>query len=155
MAVVGEPYTMTENVLVPIDGSPLSIRALEHALEKFRDAEITVLYVVDLFEPTDVDGYESLYEPIIGSDEWEAMERETTESLFDEAEETAAEYDREIATDSAIGDPQRLIPDYAEEESIDHVVMGVHGRDDPGRTLVGRVAETVVSRSPVSVTVIR
>ena len=155
MTVVGEPHTMTANVLVPMDGSPLSIRALGHALESFHDAEITVLHVVDLFEPSDVDGYESLYEPMIGSAEWKAIERETTEKIFEEAEATAAEYDREVATDSAIGDPQRIIPDYATAESIDHVVMGVHGRDDPGRTLVGRVAETVVSRSPSSVTVIR
>ena len=155
MATVSEANTMAENVLVPTDGSPLSDRALRHALEKFRDAEIIVLHVIDVFEPSNGGGFESLYEPMIGSDEWEAMEREATTELLAEAEETAAEYDREIATDSEIGDPQRIIPDYAEEESIDHVVMGVHGRDDPGRALVGRVAETVVSRSPASVTVIR
>ncbi|WP_425604917.1 universal stress protein [Halobellus marinus] len=75
--------------------------------------------------------------------------------MLSAAEETAAEYDRGIDTDSAFGDPQRLIPDYARENAVDHIVMGVHGRAEEDRSLVGRVAETVFFRFPVSVTTIR
>lgn len=78
-----------------------------------------------------------------------------TDELFSEAEEIAAEYDRELITEAEIGDLQRIIPDYAEEEDVDHVVIGVHGREEEERSLFGRVAETVVFRSPVSVTVVR
>ena len=42
---------MTETVLVPVDGSPLSDRALRHALRRFSDAEVRVYHVIDLFEP--------------------------------------------------------------------------------------------------------
>lgn len=143
---------MEEHVLVPVDGSPLAYDALRHALEKFQDATITVLHVIDVFEPTDGG---SLYEPMMGSQEWEAMERDAAEAVLSEAETIAADYDRHIETTSEIGDPQRLIPDFARDEGVDHVVIGVHGRDEADRTMFGRVADTVVYRSPVSVTVIR
>lgn len=146
---------MTETVLVPIDGSPLSHRALRHALEKFQEERIVVLHVSDVFDPGFGRGDDSLHEPMIGSEKWYAMEQEAAEQLLSEAEEIAAEYDREIEADSEIGDPQRVIPDYANEEDVDHVVIGVHGREDEDRSMVGRVAETVIYRSPVSVTVVK
>lgn len=146
---------MSETVLVPIDGSPLSYRALRHALEKFREETITVLYVSDVFDPGFGRGEDSVHEPMIGSDRWYAMEEEAAEQLLLEAEEIATEYDREVETDSEVGDPQRIIPDYAREENIDHVVIGVHGREKEERSMVGQVAETVLYRSPVSVTVVK
>lgn len=145
---------MSELILVPVDGSPLSWRALRHALERFPDGDIVVYYVSDVFEHGGV-GDESTYEPFIGSDDWYAMEQQAADELLSEAEKRAAGHDREITTDSEIGDPQRLIPEYAREEDVDHIVMGVHGRDDEERSLVGRVAESVVFRAPVPVTVIR
>ena len=145
---------MADTVLVPVDGSPLSYRALRHALKTFPDAEVVVFHVSDLFDP----GYgtaDPLYEPLVGSEKWYAMEQEVTEQVLSEAEEVAAEFDREIRTESDVGDPQRIIPDYAEDHDVDHVVLGVHGREDEDRALFGRVAESVVFRAPVPVTVIR
>lgn len=146
---------MGETVLVPVDGSPLSQEALRHALEKFPDAVIIAFHVVNIYEP----GYDvndtSISELLRGAGKWDEIERKAAEHLLSEAEGIAAEYDREIDTDSDIGDPQRLIPDYARENAIDHIVMGVHGRPEADRSLVGRVAEIVFFRSPASVTIIR
>jgi len=148
---------MTDQVLVPIDGSPLSHKALRHALREFPDASITALHVIDLFEP----GYgvytdsETSYEPLAGSEEWYERAEEVSERLLDEAREIAAEHDREIATDSEVGDPKRVIVDYTTEEDVDHLVIGAHGRDDEARSLFGSVAEMVVRRVTVPVTLIR
>ncbi|MEF8777485.1 MAG: universal stress protein [Natronomonas sp.] len=146
---------MEERVLVPIDGSPLSHQALRHAIEKFQDARVIVFHVVNILEP----GYEidetSLQKLLAGSGEWGAIEQEAADHLLSEAEEIASEYDRKITTDSEIGDPQRLIPEYTRENNIDHIVMGVHGRDEKELSFVGQVAETVFFRAPVSVTTIR
>ena len=111
--------------------------------------------MVNIYEPGyDVnDTYVS--ELLGGSGKWDEIEREAADHLLSEADEIARDYNREIDTDSDIGDPQRLIPDYARENAVDHIVMGVHGRAEEDRSLVGRVAETVVFRSPVSVTIIR
>lgn len=146
---------MVGTVLVPVDGSPLSMRALEHAVETFPDAEITVLHVIDLFDAEYGAARETTFEPLIGTEEWYEVARASTERLFERVEETAAEHDREVETTSEVGDPERIVPDYAAEVGIDHVVLGAHGRPDPDRPLFGRVAETVAARAGVSVTLVR
>ncbi len=148
---------MSKTVLVPIDGSLLSHRALRHALAEFPDASITVLHVADLFEP----GYganpdfETSYEPLLGSDEWYERAEEVSEQLFERAREVAAEYDREISTASDIGDPKRIIVEYADEEGVDHIVLGAHGRTEERRPVFGSVAEIVARRASVPVTLVR
>lgn len=146
---------MSETVLVPVDGSPLSFRALRETLERFESADVVVLHVRDVFEPSSSREVDTADEPRMGSDAWHEMEEQAAVELLEEAESVAAEYDRQVETVSQVGDPQRLIPEYARDHEVDHVVIGVHGREEPERTLFGRVAESVVFRSPVSVTVVR
>lgn len=146
---------MGERVLVPIDGSPLSYQALRHAINKFPDAKIIVFHVVNIFEPGyEIDGT-ALPKLLSGAGEWDAIEQEAVDHLFSEAEEIASELEQEITTDSDMGDPRRLIPEYARENDVDHIVIGEHGREETERSVVGQVAETVFFRAPVSVTVIR
>ncbi|ELY92046.1 universal stress protein [Natrinema altunense] len=148
---------MSRHLLVPVDGSPLSNRALAFAFEEFDDVAIVALHVLD---PTDP-GYSSptdvsvKTEPPRGSDEWHERAAEEEERIFDDARELASDYGGEFDTETAVGAPAREIVDYAEENEIDHIVMGSHGRTGPTRLLLGSVAETVVRRSPVSVTVVR
>jgi nucleotide-binding universal stress UspA family protein len=148
---------VTGSVLVPFDGSPLSTEALEHALTQFPDASITVLHVVDLFEPGYGTGgeYESAYEPAMGSDEWYERADRVSDQLFEQARETAAEHDAELDTESDIGDPKTVIVDYTETEDVDHVVLGAHGRPAERRPVFGAVAETVARRATVPVTLVR
>lgn len=147
---------MARTVLVPIDGSPLSSRALRHALREFPDAEITAYHVIDLFEPDYADeAVASTYEPLPSSDEWDHFVGEVEDRLFAEVDEVAADYDRSVATDSDIGDPKRLVLEYATDENVDHIVLGAHGRSDTERAVYGSIAETVVRRAPVPVTVVR
>jgi len=114
---------MPRTVLVPVDGSPLSSRALRHALREFSEAEIAAYHVIDLFEPDYADeAVASIYEPMLGSDEWYRFVGERRDRLFAEVDEIAADYDRSVATDSDIGDPTRLVLEYAADEDVDHVV---------------------------------
>lgn len=148
---------MTKHILVPIDGSPLSHRALRHAINEFPDASITVLHVIDIFEP----GYgaypdfETTYEPLMGSEEWYERAEEVSEQLLAEAQELADDYDREVSIESEIGDPKRIIVEYADEEDIDHIVVGAHGRTEEERPVFGSNAEMVARRATVPVTLIR
>ncbi len=77
------------------------------------------------------------------------------EKIFDDACELASKYDVALDIETEIGEPTREIVDYAEENEIDHIVIGSHGRTGETRLLLGSVADMVVHRSPVSVTVIR
>lgn len=149
--------TETKSVLVPVDGSPLSHEALRHALDTFPDASVTVFHVVDVYEPgygtaADVD---SSYEPLMGSEEWYERAEEVSERVLDEVRDVAADRDREVETEWEIGDPKRVVVDFATEEDVDHVVLGAHGRTDEQRPLYGSVAEIVARRSPVPVTLVR
>lgn len=146
---------MTDVVLVPVDGSPLSLRALRHALEAFPDAEITVYHVVDLFDPDYAGRTGSTYEPMVGSAEWDRFVAEARDQVFAEVTELVEDCDRSITTDTDVGDPKRLVVEYATEEAVDHVVVGAHGRSRSSRPFFGTVAERVVRRSPVPVTVVR
>ena len=67
----------------------------------------------------------------------------------------AAERDVECETVIKTGEPAEEIVEYAERNDIDHIIMGSHGRDDDSPLPLGSVAETVMRRSPVLVSIVR
>lgn len=136
------------NVLVPTDGSEPAEAALDHAFGRFAADDITALYVMDPVEGATAWG------PATGED-WLGSAEKRAEDVLGEAVERGAEAGVEIDTDSVVGRPSRAIVDYAEDAGVDHVVIGSHGRDGISRVLLGSVAETVIRRSPVPVTVVR
>lgn len=138
---------MSRSVLVPMDDSPPSETALEHAISSFPDAEITVLYVIDTSQPA---GYGDLFTLAAQSD----YREERSEELFAKAERIAEDYDVELETASESGIPARAITTFAEEGAFDHVVMGTHCRTGINRLFLGSVAERVVRRTSVPVTAV-
>ena len=142
---------MGKRILVPADGSEQSTKALEHALEEFPDAEISVLNVID---PIDV-GYSSTVGMPGYSEEWYEESKENAEQVFEDAQDVADEYDVRLTTETELGRPSQVIVEYAKENDVDQIIMGSHGRSGVTRILLGSVAETVVRRSPVPVTVVR
>lgn len=142
---------MSKRVLVPIDGSTQSDDALDHALEEFSDDNITVLHVID---PADA-GYNAPVGIPGGSEEWFENAQDDAQALFDEAQAVADEYGITLDTATDTGRPAGTIVEFAEEEGFDHIVMGSHGRSGVSRILLGSVAETVVRRASMPVTVVR
>lgn len=143
---------MAQNVLVPIDGSPQAQEAFEYALEEFPDATITVITVLN---PAEMSAGGTEMGMASYADQWMDAEEERAEQRFEEAREVAEGYGADLRSDTVLGRPARAIVDYAEENAIDHVIMGSHGRDGVSRILLGSVAETVIRRSPCPVTVVR
>jgi len=137
---------MAHRVLVPYDGSEQSENALAYALDDFPESEVTVFHVVSpLAGHAGTGGYtETGYRQAVAA----------AEALVGAAAESAPD-GREPHTEVTVGRPVKRILAYVEDGSFDHVVMGSRGRDGPRRLLLGSVAETVVRRSPVSVTVTR
>ena len=139
-------------ILVPIDGSEQSQDALEYALEEFRTDDITVINIIDPIEA----GYTSQATVPGYSEEWYEQAKDSAEKLFEAANETAEEYGNgPLDTATEVGRPSRTIVEYAEENGFDHIVMGSHGRAGVTRILLGSVAESVVRRSPMPVTIVR
>lgn len=138
-------------ILVPLDGSGQSDNALRYALEQFKDADVVCLNVIDPIEA----GYTAQATVPGYSEEWFEQAQQAAEELFEDAREIAAEFDMDIDTATEVGRPSRAIVDYADQHDVDHVVMGSHGREGVSRILLGSVAEAVMRRSSVPVTIVR
>ena len=141
-----------ERVLVALDGSDQSAAGLEYAADTYTDATIVCFHAID---PFDRDPEDATAEPL--TEEWLEVERERVETVFDRALErtSLAEDDGRVEREAIVGQPAESIVAYAEEEAIDHVVVGSVGRGGASRLQLGSVAELVVRRSPVPVTVVR
>ncbi|MGM0398778.1 MAG: universal stress protein [Halobacteriota archaeon] len=137
------------NILVPVDGSEHSERAVEYAVGHFPDADITALHVVELPE-----GYFSAFmedlEDLPQVEDEKAEAREILDSIRASAKELGATIDTEYVT----GKPSNQILTYAEENDIDEIVIGNRGLSGVGRVMFGSVAEQVVRRSEIPVVVV-
>ncbi|RQG95470.1 universal stress protein [Natrarchaeobius chitinivorans] len=141
---------MADRVLVAYDATPLADDALEFAFERFPDAELTALYVVEI-----PDSHWAILEgPEIRLPITERAHDHATEVL-EGAVELAAEYDRGLTTEIETGKPDQRIVDLAADEGYDAIVLGSHGRSRVSSALLGSVAERVVRQSPVPVAVVR
>lgn len=138
---------MSDRILVAIDGSDPAEKALEEALALYGDGEIVAISVVDPAEAS------YGLEGDVGDAHDHA--RQEVEDRLRRARERAQDRGVSIETEIVGGEPARVIVEYAEDEGVDHVFLGSHGRTGVSRILLGSVAETVVRRSPVPVTVVR
>lgn len=143
---------MTSNVLVPMDRSPAARAALEFALEEFADDEITIIHITNPVEGSYFASEEDFYTHF---ERFEQESERRAEAIFEDAQDVADGYGVTLRTDTHIGQPARAIVEYVEENDIDHVVIGSHGRSGVARLVLGSVAENVVRRAPVPVTVIK
>lgn len=136
---------MVEKLLVATDGSSKAKEALEFALREFEDAKTTVIYVLDSEKFSDE----------LPIDPMSEEQRSHASNVLSEAEKVAEGHGVEVETVWRVGEPWREIVGHAEEEGFDHVVVGSRGKTGVKRILLGSVAEGVVRRSPVPVTVVR
>ncbi len=147
----GVVQDMARHILVPMDLSDQADQALEYARTEYPEADITVLHVIN---PVGA-GYSTDY---MGTDYWEDWyddAQNRAEDLFDRIKRETTEHTGTLTTETVTGQPAREIVEYAQTNAIDHIIMGSHGRSGMSRILLGSVAETVVRRSPVPVTVTR
>ncbi|ARS90691.1 universal stress protein [Natrarchaeobaculum aegyptiacum] len=144
---------MTSHVLVPVDDSEQSTKAIEFACREYPEAQITALHVVD---PGDFYGATGIEGGTMANyDQIRKHHEDLAEQVLEDATETAATMDCDLETEQVIGSVSRSIVDYAADHDVDHVAIGSHGRTGASRILLGSVAETVARRSPVPVTIVR
>ncbi len=156
---------MTRTILVPVEGAPLSMKALETALVDYPDDDIVVLHVMDpigsglslldVMRPTFQDGSPPGSVSPEYWREWHEEAQTKADEVFDEARDIADEHGGSIETVLEFGDPDDIIVEYAEENDVDRIVMGSHCRRGAERFLLGSVAERVVVRAPVPVMIVR
>jgi len=141
---------MYDTILVPYDGTDEALKGAEHAigLAAATGAAIHALYVIDLpGVPRTV---------YVRDDEEEMREeyREYGEQVTDELCEQAAERGVDCSSVIRTGSPAEEIVDYAEDEGMGAIVMGVAYRGTL-RALLGSTSERVVRTATVPVVTYR
>ena len=146
---------MYDRILVPIDGSPTSERALAEAagLARLCAATLRLLHVMDPL--MHVTGYER---PEVFVREIEPALRKAAQDLLAKARDSVA--GERVKVETALVDSvgQRvsdIILDQAATWPADLIVIGTHGRRGVDRVLMGSDAEQVARRSPVPVLLVR
>ena len=143
-----------QNILVPLDRSPLGAAALTYAggIAKLAKAKVHLLHVVS----TPSGG---AFPYLIGNWREEKAEPELVEGARGDLEKAAQGLRDDglvVETEVRILDhPVRAIGKAVGEKGVDLLVMSTRGRGGVGRLLLGSVADKVVRSSPVPVLVYR
>lgn len=138
------------NILVAIDGSDASQRALNRAVEEAKvwNARLHVIYIVEtgLFSSLPADNTVEIM--------YRVLEKEGN-VVIEQAKKHAAEKGVNIITHIKQGHAGSEVVSLAEKEKIDLIMIGSHGKSQADRILIGSVSTYVVTHSKVTTMVVR
>jgi nucleotide-binding universal stress UspA family protein len=138
------------NILVSMDGSEASQRALSQAVDlaKLCNAKLHTIYVVEtgLFSSLPMEGTVEIMYSVLEKEGEEVMER---------AKKYASEKSITVITHMKQGHAGSEILALAEEEKSDLIIVGSHGKSNTDRLLIGSVSTFVVTHSTVTTMVVR
>jgi nucleotide-binding universal stress UspA family protein len=138
----------TKNILVPVDGSPNSLRALRHAAERFRDSPHAHLLLLNVQPAMPA----SRHVP-------RAMIKEHQNRMAEEALAPARELAERLGVlhDSyaRVGEPAQVIAEFAQRTRCAEIIMGTRGLGRIRGLLLGSVTTKVISLAAVPVTLVK
>jgi nucleotide-binding universal stress UspA family protein len=138
------------NILVAMDGSEASQRALSQAVDlaKLCNAKLHTIYVVEtgLFSSLPMEGTVEIMYSVLEKEGEEVMEK---------AKIYASENGITAITHMKQGHAGTEILALAEEEKSDLIIVGSHGKSNTDRLLIGSVSTFVVTHSTVTTMVVR
>jgi nucleotide-binding universal stress UspA family protein len=144
---------MYQRILVPVDGSSTSDRALQEAIKLIdsQPALLRLVHVIDDLQFLDTEGYVDY-----------AALRELTQQIgartLARAEEVVKQADITVETCSLEANGERIahvVNNEALRWGADLIVIGTHGRAGFNHLLFGSVAEGVVRSSSIPVLLVR
>jgi len=139
-----------KRILVPVDFSPMSLKALEYALplaERF-GASIFLVHVVDSTSPTG--GLRDLPWPVSDDERTGPARAKLCELARRQIRQTLPTYPYVFA-----GKPYEQIILFAKVRNVDLIVIATHGNTGVRRALLGSTAERVVRHAGCPVLVVR
>lgn len=144
-------YASTDRILAPVDLSACSRASLLAAVQLARreDATLDIIHITNL--PTGA-------MLIMEQDATETDRRRHEKLRWEQLEEFVEGIDLggiDYEVDLRFGDPARQLTQFAEDNDIDRIVMGTHGRRGFDRFFLGSTAAKVLRRMPCPVMTIR
>lgn len=138
-------------LLVPVDGSPSSLRAARHAVSQARRGR-AVIHLLNVEPPLDDYGMVGAY--LSRQQHNRAMRARASELLAGVRRRIASRSIR-CETHPAIGDVAATIVATARRLGCESIVMGTRGMGPMGNLALGSVATKVVHLSRVPVTLVK
>jgi nucleotide-binding universal stress UspA family protein len=138
-------------VLVPVDGSLPSKRAIRHVIRLSRGHESMELHLVNVQESADAPQVMRFRKPT----EITPIQLEHGEVMLTPAKRQLDRAGLKYETHVLIGDPAQKIAQFAKEGNFDKIIMGTHGRGGVTGLLMGSVATKVLHLSTIPVTLVK
>ena len=139
-------------VLLPVDGSECSGRAVDFVIDKICSREDAVeLHLLTVHAPIPYARAVS----VIGSDKVSQYYHDEGEVTLKSARARLDSAKVPYAHHIVVGNPAEIICRFAKEKKVDQIVIGTHGRGSVGNMLMGSVASKVVHLAEVPVLLIK
>jgi nucleotide-binding universal stress UspA family protein len=141
---------MLAKILMPIDGSDNSLRALDYAffLAKKADSSVTAIHVIEN-PPTVYIESQKLLNDLMSKYRIESAQ------ILDRCKQMAEKKGVKIETVIVEGDPASNITNYAQKENIDLIIIGSRGLGRFKEMMLGSVSNKVLHHAKCSVLIVK
>ncbi|MFQ5597063.1 MAG: universal stress protein [Nitrospiria bacterium] len=145
----GDSKIAIRKILVGTDFSPHSDKAIEYAVEIARQfgSKIVLVHVIESFAYSLTDSM-----TVVGH---EKALSATASALLENQRKRLVETGVSVKSVLADGSPYREMTKKAEDEGVDLIVVGTHGRSGMEHLLIGSVAEKLVRLASCPVLTVR
>lgn len=140
-----------KTILVPVDGSQHSIRAVETALSMASEAPGTKLHVITVQAPI-VSGNVTQF---ISAQNLAAFYEEEGRKALEPVKHLIDQADQFCPVHVLVGPIAETIVDYGRKHDCDHIVMGTRGLGRIGGLVLGSITIKVISLAAVPVTLVK
>jgi nucleotide-binding universal stress UspA family protein len=140
-------------ILVPVDGSPASQRAINYMMEKgaqYRNAVEFEVHLLNVQHP--LPGDVTMF---VDHDEIKGYHHDEGIKCLQPARDALDRAGVPYVYHIAIGDPAEIIAHYAHEKQCDQIIMGTRGHGRIAGMLLGSVANKVLHLSDVPVLLVK
>jgi nucleotide-binding universal stress UspA family protein len=136
-----------ENVLVPIDGSNASLKALNSAIEiaQMSGAQLTILHIIPAIEESTKSRIEKFEKQI----------EKQGQDILDDAANIAKKQKVKFKTNLMRDSPGHAIVRLAKKGKFDHILMSTTGTGSAQDDMLGSVSNYVVHKAEIPVYLIR
>ena len=143
-----ETYMSTKNILIPVDGSANSLRALKHAAERFRETSHVQLLLLNV-QPS-LPASRHVPKSMI-KEHQQRMSEEALGPARALAERLGVMFDCYVR----VGDPAEVIATFAQRTRCREIIMGTRGLGRVRGLLLGSVTTKVIHLATAPVTLVK
>ena len=142
---------LPSKILVPVDGSPASLRAVDFAIAMANQNPGTSLVLLNVqnIAATELTG------AVMGSDDWQERASQSSANALKDAIAKSEAANVGFETLSRAGQPAEAIAQVARDKGIEHIVMGTRGLGSIQGLLMGSVTTKVIHLAEVPITLIK